>query len=54
MELALAEAEAAAARGEVPVGAALVDADGRVVAAWCCAPRRKGSVGRAFPSATFT
>ena len=33
MELALAEAEAAAARGEVPVGAALVDADGRVVAA---------------------
>jgi tRNA(adenine34) deaminase len=32
MELALAEAEAAAARGEVPVGAVLVR-DGRVVAA---------------------
>lgn len=33
MELALAEAAAAAARGEVPVGAALVDAQGKVVAA---------------------
>jgi tRNA(adenine34) deaminase len=33
MELALAEAEAAAARGEVPVGAALVDAQGKVLAA---------------------
>jgi tRNA(Arg) A34 adenosine deaminase TadA len=33
MVLALAEAEAAAARGEVPVGAVLVDAAGRVVAA---------------------
>jgi tRNA(adenine34) deaminase len=33
MELALAEAEAAAARGEVPVGAVLVDGEGRVVAA---------------------
>ena len=32
MALALAEAEAAAARGEVPVGAVLVDAGGRVVA----------------------
>jgi tRNA(Arg) A34 adenosine deaminase TadA len=33
MTLALAEAEAAAARGEVPIGAALVDADGQVLAA---------------------
>lgn len=33
MKLALAEAEAAAARGEVPVGAVLVDAEGRVLAA---------------------
>jgi tRNA(Arg) A34 adenosine deaminase TadA len=33
MELALADAEAAAARGEVPVGAVLVDAGGRVLAA---------------------
>ena len=33
MTLALAEAEAAAARGEVPVGAVLADADGNVVAA---------------------
>jgi len=33
MELALAEAEAAAARGEVPVGAVIVDASGRVLAA---------------------
>src|SRR5215470_8108895 len=33
MELALAEAKAAAARGEVPVGAVLVDAEGRVLAA---------------------
>jgi tRNA(Arg) A34 adenosine deaminase TadA len=33
MELALAQAEAAAARGEVPIGAALVDADGQVLAA---------------------
>jgi tRNA(adenine34) deaminase len=33
MALALAEAEAAAAGGEVPVGAVLVDAAGRVVAA---------------------
>jgi tRNA(adenine34) deaminase len=32
MALALAEAEAAAARGEVPVGAVLVDGTGRVVA----------------------
>ena len=32
MELALADAEAAAARGEVPVGAVLVDAGGRVLA----------------------
>ena len=32
MALALAEAEAAGARGEVPVGAALVDRAGRVVA----------------------
>ena len=32
MEAALAEARAAAARGEVPVGAVLVDAEGRVVA----------------------
>ncbi len=33
MALALAEAEAAAARGEVPVGAVLVDGAGQVVAA---------------------
>jgi tRNA(adenine34) deaminase len=33
MALALAEAEAAAARGEVPVGAVLVDRDGCVLAA---------------------
>ena len=33
MALALAEAEKAAARGEVPVGAVLVDAEGRVLAA---------------------
>lgn len=33
MELALAEAEAAAARGEVPVGAVIVDASGKVLAA---------------------
>jgi tRNA(adenine34) deaminase len=33
MALALAEAEAAAARGEVPVGAVLVDARGQVIAA---------------------
>jgi len=33
MALALAEAEAAAARGEVPVGAVLVDAEGGVLAA---------------------
>jgi tRNA(Arg) A34 adenosine deaminase TadA len=33
MELALAEAEAAAARGDVPVGAVLVDGQGRVLAA---------------------
>jgi len=32
MALALAEAEAAAGRGEVPVGAALVSADGRLLA----------------------
>ena len=32
MEAALAEAQAAAGRGEVPVGAVLVDADGTVVA----------------------
>lgn len=32
MQGALAEAEAAAARGEVPVGAVLVDAEGRTVA----------------------
>lgn len=32
MEMALAEARAAAARGEVPVGAVLVDADGDIVA----------------------
>ena len=33
MAFALAEAEAAAVRGEVPVGAVLVDRDGRVLAA---------------------
>jgi tRNA(Arg) A34 adenosine deaminase TadA len=33
MDVALAEAEAAAARGDVPVGAALVAADGRILAA---------------------
>ncbi|MBO6559754.1 MAG: nucleoside deaminase [Nisaea sp.] len=33
MALALAEAEAAAARGEVPVGAVVTDADGIVLAA---------------------
>lgn len=32
MDLALAQAAAAAARGEVPVGAVLIDGDGRVVA----------------------
>jgi tRNA(adenine34) deaminase len=32
MQAALAEAEAAAARGEVPVGAVLVGSDGRVLA----------------------
>lgn len=32
MQLALSEAEAAAARGEVPVGAVIVDAAGRVLA----------------------
>jgi tRNA(adenine34) deaminase len=32
MQLALAEAEAAAKRGEVPVGAVIVDASGRVLA----------------------
>ncbi|MEQ8266386.1 MAG: nucleoside deaminase [Parvibaculum sp.] len=32
MDIALAEAEAAAARGEVPIGAVVVDAEGRVVA----------------------
>lgn len=32
MQLALAAAEAAAARGEVPVGAVVVTADGRIVA----------------------
>ena len=33
MALALAEAEAAAARGEIPVGAVLIDGEGRVLAA---------------------
>ena len=33
MDVALAEARAAAARGEVPVGAAILDATGRVIAA---------------------
>lgn len=33
MERALAEAEAAATRGEVPVGAVLTDADGNIIAA---------------------
>jgi tRNA(adenine34) deaminase len=33
MRLALAEADAAAARGDVPVGAVLVDGEGRVLAA---------------------
>jgi tRNA(Arg) A34 adenosine deaminase TadA len=33
MDLALAEARAAAARGEVPVGAVVTDAEGRVLAA---------------------
>jgi tRNA(adenine34) deaminase len=33
MKLALAEAEAAAAHGDVPVGAVLVDGEGRVLAA---------------------
>jgi len=33
MKLALAEAEMAAARGDVPVGAVLVDREGRVLAA---------------------
>ena len=33
MKLALAEAEVAAARGDVPVGAVLVDGDGRLLAA---------------------
>lgn len=33
MDHALAEAEAAAARGEVPVGAVITDGDGRIIAA---------------------
>jgi tRNA(adenine34) deaminase len=33
MDVALAEASAAAARGEVPVGAAVIDGTGRVIAA---------------------
>jgi tRNA(Arg) A34 adenosine deaminase TadA len=33
MDLALAEARAAAARGEVPVGAVVIDGDGTVIAA---------------------
>lgn len=33
MDIALIEAEAAAARGEVPVGAVIVGADGRILAA---------------------
>ena len=33
MERALYEAEAAAARGEVPVGAVITDADGKIIAA---------------------
>jgi len=33
MRLALAQAEAAASRGEVPIGAVLVSADGEVLAA---------------------
>ena len=33
MDLALAEAEAAAARGEVPVGAVITDTEGNVIAA---------------------
>jgi tRNA(adenine34) deaminase len=33
MALALAEAEAAATRGEIPVGAVLIDGEGRVLAA---------------------
>jgi tRNA(Arg) A34 adenosine deaminase TadA len=33
MDVALAEARAAAARGEVPIGAAIIDATGRVIAA---------------------
>jgi tRNA(adenine34) deaminase len=33
MDVALSEARAAAARGEVPVGAAIIDATGRVIAA---------------------
>ncbi len=33
MELALAEAEAAGARGEVPVGAVITDSEGRIIAA---------------------
>ena len=46
MGLALAEAEAAAARGEVPVGAAVVDGEGQVLA-------RAGNetVGRSDPTA---
>ena len=32
MEAALAQAQAAAARGEVPVGAVIVDADGQIIA----------------------
>ena len=38
MTEALAEARAAAARGEVPVGAVVVDASGRVVARAATAP----------------
>jgi tRNA(adenine34) deaminase len=45
MDLALAEAEAAAALGEVPVGAVLVNADGSVIA-------RAGNRTRALPDPT--
>lgn len=34
MDIALDEARAAAARGEVPVGAVVVDASGRVFTRW--------------------
>ena len=60
MDVALAEARAAAARGEVPVGAAIIDATGRVIAArgneveamaGCRRPCRNAGLARRRPPA---